>query len=202
MSQNNVTYSITLTPENAPKIDAINRIMLGADYTAEAPAPEKKPSEASKPSSPSETETADTSSSVTLEDVKNAAKAAKKDHGEEFAMQVLKDNDVDVKSSLGRSMSAIPEDKYEMIIEMWETGPVQQQDDDLPEDDSFDDEDDGFDDDDTPTVESVQAALKAYSKEKSREEAKEIMQKHGATALSKVADCTSAQLIAMMKELA
>ena len=66
---------------------------------------------------------AESSSDVTLDDVKKAAKKAKADHGEEFAMEVLKAAGVEVATTLGRSMSKIDEDMYEAIIAAWEEGP-------------------------------------------------------------------------------
>lgn len=190
---NHVTYAIELTPENAPKIDAINRIILGSAYsTVEAKV------------AATEIEKAEESTGATLDDVKNAAKKAKADHGEEFAMEVLKTAGVDVAATLGRSMAKIDADMYDAIIADWVEGPqVTEQASDEPEDDL--DEDDGFGDDEEDTSEvtadAVKTALKAYAKEVGRDEAKEIMQKHGAAALSKVDDCTPKQLAAMFAEL-
>jgi len=64
-------------------------------------------------------------------------------------------------------------------------------------------DDDGFGDDTGTDIdaEAVKIALKAYAKETGRDEAKEIMTKNGAKALSNVDDCTQEQLAAIMKEL-
>lgn len=201
---NNVTYTIALTSENAPKIDAINRIILGEDYTTEAPtkaAPAKEPVKAD----PAKTETVAEPSSLTLDQVKRAAKKAKSTHGEGFANSVLDEFGVKEASSLGRRMSSIDEGDYDAIAEKWAAGPqVTEQVSDEPEDDLDDgfDDDDGLGDDESEvTADAVKTALKAYAKEVGRDEAKEIMQKHGATALSKVDDCTSTQLKAMFAEL-
>lgn len=223
---NQVTYAIELTPENAPKIDAINRILLGTAYTSvdakvAATEIEKEATKATKASAQAKADKAvkadnqkvaqqakaeqeAEASDVSLDDVKNAAKKAKADHGEDFAMEVLKAAGVEVATTLGRSMSKIDEDMYEAIIAAWEEGPqVTEQVSDEPEDDL--DEDDGFDDEEEDTsevtAEAVKTALKAYAKEVGRDEAKEIMTKHGATALSKVDDCTPKQLKAMFAEL-
>lgn len=219
---NQVTYAIELTPENAPKIDAINRILLGTAYTsvdakvaateiekeatkasAQAKADKAVKADNQKVAQQAKAEQEAEASDVSLDDVKKAAKKAKADHGEDFAMEVLKAAGVEVATTLGRSMSKIDEDMYEAIIAAWEEGPQPtEQASDEPEDDL--DDDDGFDDEEDTsevTAEAVKTALKAYAKEVGRDEAKEIMTKHGATALSKVDDCTPKQLRAMFAEL-
>lgn len=201
---NQVTYSIALTPENAEKIDQVNRILLGESYTAESPA-KVAPTKAAEKAAPAKTETTAEASGLTLDQVKRAAKKAKSAHGEDFADSVLDEFNVKAAASLGRRMSAIDEADYDAIVEKWAAGPqVTEQASDEPEDDL----DDGFDDDDglgedesEVTADAVKTALKAYAKEVGRDEAKEIMQKHGAAALSKVDDCTPAQLKAMFAEL-
>lgn len=220
---NQVTYAIELTPENAPKIDAINRIILGTAYStvetkvaateieqkatkasAQAKADKAVAADNQKVAQQAKAEQEAEAPSVTLDDVKKAAKKAKADHGEEFTMEVLKTAGVDVAATLGRSMAKIDADMYEAIIAAWVEGPqTTEQSSDEPEDDL--DEDDGFGDDEEDTSEvtadAVKTALRAYAKEVGRDEAKEIMQKHGAAALSKVDDCTPKQLSAMFAEL-
>lgn len=200
---NQVTYTIDLKPENAATIDAINRILLGEDYTSDQST--KKPVLAKTQevtSNKSDTKSENSSANVTLDELKQAAKKAKADHGEDFAMEVLKTAGVEVAATLGRSMSKIDEDMYEAIIAAWEEGPQPtEQSSDEPEDDL---DDDGFDDEEDTsevTAEAVKTALKSYAKEVGRDEAKEIMQKHGAATLSKVDDCTPKQLKAMFAEL-
>lgn len=200
---NQVTYNIDLIPENAEKIDQINQILLGGDYTASpksattAKEPSTKKSGGAAQKGTAEA-AAPAASGTTLDAVKKAAKAAKAEHGEDFAMQVLKDAGVDVKTTLGRSMGVIAEDLYDTVIAGWEAGPqVTEQVSDEPDDDWGDDDEDG----EAPTAEAVKTALKAYSKEVGRAEAKEIMTKHGAKALSEVDNCTPEQLKAMFAEL-
>tara|TARA_R110000850_G_scaffold113061_15_gene227652 strand:+ start:291 stop:926 length:636 start_codon:yes stop_codon:yes gene_type:complete len=210
MSQ--VTYTLELIPANASKIDQINRIVLGAAYTTEGANIKAAPST----SAPAKQADADVAaddlksasqgaaeaSTTTLEELKNAAKKAKKDHGEEFTMQVLKDAGVKVGSSLGRSMSAVSANQYDEVIALWVAGPQTAPAADEPEDDGFGDEDDGLEEDTSEvTAEAVKTALKAYSKSAGRDEAKAIMTEHGASALSKVDDCTPAQLKAMFAKL-
>lgn len=202
MSQ--VTYSLDLIPENAPKIDAINRIMLGDSYTAQsASAPAKKADQAIAADNQKSTSQGATETSIatTLEQLKSAAKKAKKDHGEEFAMQTMKDLGVKVASSLGRSMSAVATEQYDEVIAAWVEGPLTEAASDELEDDGFGDEDGLEEDTSEVTAEAVKTALKAYSKSVGRDEAKAIMTEHGAAALSKVDDCTPAELQAMFKKL-
>lgn len=207
-----VTYNIALIPENAAKIDQINRIILGEAYTTTSTPVEKTTAKtAAKSSAKAKAEDAiaadeqkvasEATSEVSLDDLKKAAKKAKADHGEDFAMQVLKDADVAVAATLGRSMGKIAEDQYADIISAWEAGPqVTEQAADEPEDDGFGDDD--LDEDTSEvTADAVKTALKAYAKEVGRDEAKEIMNKHGASALSKVEDCSAKQLSAMFAEL-
>ena len=212
---NQVTYTIMLTPENAPKIDAINNILLGTDYTSvdakaveteieqkatkysaqdkayEAiKADEQKVAQQAKAEQEAEQEAE--GSEVTFDDVKKAAKKAKADHGEEFVMEVLKAAGVKVAPTLRRSVSNIDKDMYEEIISAWKEGfKLTDQASDEPEDYGLDNE--YFDDEEDTsevTAEAVKTALRAYSKEVGRDTAKEIMTKHGATALSKVDDCS------------
>lgn len=201
---NQVTYSIALTPENAEKIDQVNRILLGESYTAKAPAKTTQAKEPAKKEAPAKTETTTESSGLTLDQVKRAAKKAKSAHGEDFANSVLDSFGVKAAASLGRRMSSIDESDYQAIVDAWVAGPQTEPASDEPEDDLDDgfDDDDGLGDDESEvTADAVKTALKAYAKEVGRDEAKEIMQKHGAAALSKVDDCTPAQLKAMFAEL-
>ncbi len=187
-NDNYINYQIALVPENSELIDKMNKLTLGADYTkaAKTTTAKEKPEKKEKPAK---------SDGTTADQFKDAAKVAKKEHGDEFAMQVLKDAGVEVGASLGRSIGKVDSSDYDAIIKSWQSGPTVK-DDDL--------DDDGFgDDDDTPVIDAdaVKIALKAYAKETGREEAKAIMNDNGAKALSNVDDCTQAQLAAMMKAL-
>lgn len=207
---NKITYSIELIPENAAKIDAVNRILLGDTYTestsiqpALTDAEKMSANTVERNSGKTDTPTKTAESAMTLDQFKSAAKKAKRAHGEEFAMAVLTSAGVEVGSSLGRSMSKVTNDQYASIVASWVAGPQAKPE---PEDeDGFgDDDEDGFgDDEDTSevTVEAVKTALKAYAKSESREKASAIMKEHGATALSKVDDCTQEQLKAMFAKV-
>lgn len=207
-----VTYTLSLTPENAAKIDQINRIILGEAYTTEA-ANIKTPakSEPVKAKADAAVKADDQKSNAiaaaeadedkaTLAQVKTAAKAAKKDHGEDFVKDVLVGCGVDAGLTLGKMVGALADDQYAVAITGWEAGPqaTEAASGELSDDDDFDDEDE---DTSEVTAEAVKVALKAYAKETGRDEAKAIMVKHGAAALSKVDACTPKQLSAMFAEL-
>lgn len=210
---NQVTYAIELTPENAPKIDAINSIILGTAYTniyskVATTEIEKKATTASSKAAPATKEEATAEpSGLTLDQVKRAAKKAKSAHDEAFTNSVLDSFGVKAGASLGRRMSAIDESDYQAVVDAWVAGPQTEATSDEPEDDlddglGDDDLDDGLGDDESEvTADAVKTVLKAYAKEVGRDEAKEIMTKHGAAALSKVDDCTPAQLKAMFAAL-
>ena len=202
---NYLTYQLALIPENAGKIDAINKIILGESYSQESESVKPGKSAASAGTPSKKTESApDTTSTISLADFKAAAKAAKTEFGEEFAMEVLKEAGVKTATTLGRSISAVDADQYGDIIELWQSGPQTTSSDDTPEDDLDDDEDDFEDEDDTSaevSADAVKTALKAYAKEQGRDEAKAIMTKYGASALSAVDDLPAKKLAAMLKEL-
>lgn len=200
---NVVTYAIELIPENAAKIDAVNRIILGDAYTTvdtKVAATEIVKETASQTKTP----VAKDKPATTLEQFKTAAKLAKKDHGEEFAMEALKSSGCKVATTLGRSMAGVNADDYDKVIALWVAGPqlTEQASDELEDDGFGDDEDDGLGDEPEVDAEAVKIALKAYAKEVGRDEAKEIMTANGAAALSKVDDCSPKQLAAMIKALA
>ena len=193
-----VKYEVEMTPENAALIDQINRLILGESYTEEAPAKPAAKS-ASKPE-PKKTEAKDTGGSaeeeMSLADFKAVVKQAKADHGEDFCKEVLEANGAKA-GPLGRMVSAIDADDYADVVATLEAGPEEKagkaEDE---EDDKFDDEEDESEID----VEAVKKAAKAYAKEVGRDEAKEIMNKHGAATLTKIGDCSEKQLQAMFKE--
>jgi len=185
---NSVTYNIDLIPENADLINKLNKILITGETSSA-----EEPSTTSKPST---TEQVHDGDDLTMDDLKTAAKAAKKDHGEEFAMGVLKDAGVAMTTTLLGSMKKADTDDYADIIAAWEAGP-QESDDGLG-----DDGDDGLGEDDAEvSAEAVKTALKAYAKETGRAEAKEVMTSNGAKALSDVDDCSPEQLAAMMKAM-
>lgn len=206
---NFVNYQVALIPENAALIDQLNQLLISGKASAGIPehtnttgAEGKKTTSTGKNTQADDQREAAKSQpdSTTIEQVKTAAKAAKKEHGEDFANSVLDSAGVKAGASLGRRMGAIPEDKYDEVIELWKAGP-QTEEGDLDEDDGFGDDDDGLGDTPSVSPEAVQKALKAYSKEVGRAEAKKIMTDNGANALSEVPNCSPEQLAAMMAEL-
>jgi hypothetical protein len=215
---NKVTYELELTPANAMKIDVINRIILGDDYTVEFSTEAKtevetQPTMTDKQKMPAkkvvEEKPAEETSigpspaelkGPTFAELKVAAKAAKVAHGNDFAMETLESLGVTMANTLGKSISAVDQSMFSDVIAAFEAGPQETPTTEEPE------EDDGFDEEEEEdtsevTAEAVKTALKAYAKSVSRDEAKAIMQEHGAAALSKVDDCTPAQLKAMFSKL-
>ncbi len=199
---NYVNYQVALVPENAELINQLNELLITGEASPKvakaAAEPTKVPAKAAASTSAEDADKP-TGSGTTLDEFKKAAKVAKKEHGEEFTMQVMKDAGIKVATTLGKSMSAVHADQYDMIIALWEAGP-QESEDDLGDDDGLGEDDDGLDEE-VPSAEAVQKALKAYSKSESREAAKAIMTKYKVKALSDVPNCDDATLIAMFAEL-
>lgn len=201
MTLNTVTFALALVPENAGKIDAINKIILGETYTTEAPA--KTKAETSKPKTETKAAKAPAKekSGMDFAAFKKVVSAAKKEHGEDFVMSMLEEAGYESKGTLLKTVTSVEEDEYETIAGVLQEGPTKAAADE-PEDDL---DDDGFDDDEPYSEdidpEAVKTALRAKAKE-DRDEAKAIMTKHGAATLSKVADLSQAKLAAIMKELA
>lgn len=194
---NHITYHIELTQANAPIIDTINELLGVTSGSAKAPAKEaEKPVKAEKPAKESKAET----SGTTFDEFKKAAIKVKKEHGEDFAMEVLKEAGVNVTTKLGTSISTVKEELYDSIMQDWLDGPkvTEAASDELDDDDGFGDDDE---DEAEITPETVTAMLKAHAKDKSRDEAKKIMNDNGASSLSKVADCSAKQLKAMFDAL-
>lgn len=135
---------------------------------------------------------------VSFAEFKKAAKEAKSEHGEDFVSVVLDAAGVDKQSTLLKTVSHVEEPLWSPIMDAWKEGP-----DDSQTDDSDDWEDEIDKALQTPKVdpESVILALRAASKEKGRDHAKEIMSKHGADNLTAVRKCSDKQLTSMMKDL-
>jgi len=206
-----VIYEIEMTPENAPMIDQVNRLLLGEGYTEEAPAkttkpaakpaatkPAAKPAATKPPAKPAakvEKETPATDDDeMSLADFKTAVKKAKAEHGEDFTTATLVANGAKAGDPLGRMVSAIDPNDYADLVAAFVAGPTEQAEE--AEEDDFDDEEE---DSSEVTADAVKVAAKAYAKEVGRDEAKEIMNDNGAATLTKIADCSAKQLQAMFK---
>ena len=185
---NYVNYQINMTPENAELIDKINSLVLGDRYTASEPAKAAPAKAAPAKAAPPEEE------GMSLAQFKTAVKAAKAEHGEEFTKATLVAAGANGAKPLGAMVSAVTD--YPAVVATLEAGPTEAAEEE--------EEDDGLGDDDEDTSEvtadSVKTAAKAYAKEVGRDEAREIMAKHGAASLVKVGDCTAKQLAAMFKD--
>lgn len=144
----------------------------------------------------------------TLEDVKRAVKKAKADYGEEEVHKMLDTLKVKKSPQLGRRITTLDPSQYETVIGFLELGPIKV---DIP-DEELETETveevktlfDAAEKEEAPaeiSVEAVETALRAYAKSVGREEAKGVMQKHGANVLSEVKNCSPEQLQAMFDEL-
>lgn len=196
---NVVTWSLVLSPDNAEKIDQINRVILGNTYTAGStvetkPETKTKPKTETKPEA--KTETKDKSDGPTLVEFKAAAKKVKLDHGEDFAKSVVEESGTEVKSTYARTLSAVPEEDYSAIMAAWLEGPTG--DEDLEDDGDLEDDEDL---EDAPDADTVKTAVRAYAKENGNADAKTIMKKHGASALSEIPKLDGKSLAALFAEV-
>ena len=94
-----------------------------------------------------------------LAEVKKAMAAAKKEHGEDFVLQVLEEVGETSKpeETIGRQLSACPPENHKAMIEAFEAGP---------------DEEEGEVD-----ADAVRMAIKAYAKEEGKTAAKKKLKK-------------------------
>lgn len=189
---NHVTYSIALIPENAGLIEQLNQLILGDDYTSESPK-KSKPSNPPAKSKPKAEEP-----TIDFAEFKEAAKAAKAEHGEDFVKEVITNAGIDEASTLLKTVSAVPVEMYEGIMSDWKAGPS---DEDKDEEDSDDDWDEDEEEEVEIDAQTVKDALVAYGKENSRDEAKEIMAKHKVASLAKVKDLSPTKLKKLMADL-
>lgn len=189
---NNVTWSLPLTPENATKIDAVNRILLGELVTTSAAkAPIEKASKKVE-------ETASTAEvGVSQSDLQEGAKAAKSAHDVDFVKECITACGGTLKRALGQSLSSIPAERHEEFLAMLTAGP-QDSEEEL-EDDGLDDDLDGEDEMETPDADAVKDVIRAYNKEHGKEKTKALMTKHGLASLSAVTSLEDADLIKVFK---
>lgn len=216
---NTVTFTLENTVENFPKICAIAGIISGElkgdSQTNLVPKQEANNAQVNEPVA-TETKQETETDYMSCDDFKAAVKEAKEIHGEEFCKEVLAANDCKLNSSLGRSLSGIPESKYSAIVSMMNDGPAdqlsQEADDleeepvteaasDMPEDD-LSELDDLLDNDDLEgediDIDSVKDTLRAYAKEAGKDKARAIMVANGAKALSDLDTCSVEQLSKIM----
>lgn len=193
---NKVSWSVDLVPENAGLIDQVNQLLLGKVNTTEASTPKSEPK-----ATTAKQETAE-EGGTTFEDLKDAAKSVRADHGDEFANKVLEDLGIDIGKSLGANIKKVSEDQYDEVIKLWEAGPQEEEKDD--EDDLDGDEDD-LDGEDSPAEvdpDAVKEALRAMSKSKGKDAAKKLMAKYKIAKLGDLDDSSQDTLAAILKEAA
>lgn len=196
---NFVTFQIALLAANAALIDQVSQLILGSSTVTEEPAPTKAPAAKTTKAEPAAKAPAKAATAATEEtsydQFKDCIKKVKAEHGQEFIDTTLSAAGVTIGASLAKTVSAVDPEQYADLIEILSAGPTDQAADE-PEDDGFDD-DDGLEDEAEVTVEAVKAAAKAYAKDVGRDEAKEIMTKHGAPTLTAIDKCTPKQLAEM-----
>lgn len=194
---NQVTYVVDMTPENADKIDQINRILLGDDYSK---APTSKPEPKAKTPA-KETKTTKDDTVGDLAAVKAAVKAAKAEHGEDFVYEVLEAAGAKKQSTLLKTVSAVDGSKHDALIAALEEGPTKAASDEPEDEDLEDDLEDDLDEEEEADidVDAVKTAVRAYNKEHGRDDTKALMAKHGAKALSDIDKLSAAKLTALFK---
>lgn len=163
-------------------------------------------------------------------DVKEAARDAKKTHGEKFAMGVLEAHGVTVKKTLGRSLAAIEAIDYQSIVQAWIVGPTEavadkpaasifeeptdegtpatpeqpeqpkQEEEEARKEKEVDAEET---EEEIPTIEpeAVKLALRAYAKKHGKETAKELMAKYGIPSLPMVDKADQPTLVDLFSRL-
>lgn len=199
-NQNLVTWSLVLLPENAAKIDQINRILLGSENITKSSTAIIK-DEVKETKSVAEKDTTETAG-VSQSDLQAAAKDAKTEHGVDFVKETITAVGGTLVRSLPKSLSSIDVEKHDEFLELLNVGPTstEQSSDELEDDFGYDEDD--LDGEEAPTAEAVKIALKAHAKEHGHAAARKIMNDNGAAKLQNVDDCTPAQLTAMFKLLA
>jgi hypothetical protein len=173
-----VIYEIDLAPENAKKIDQINKILLGESYEEEAPA---KPAKG-KSGSLFE-DSSDANDCPDLDSFTSCAKNCKEEHGEEFCMLVLEDEGIETAKTLRGSVKKVPEEKRRAVMKLWVKGPQKGKSDDWEEEEEEEEEDTS-----KVTSDAVKKAVKAYAEEHSKEKAKKVMSACGFGSLAAIND--------------
>lgn len=209
---NHISFNIQVTPENAALIEQMTALVSGDTKATSKPEPKAEAKAESKAKAKAESKT---SAKIPMSDVREAVKAAKEDHGDDFCKEVLTANGAKG-TALGRMISSLDGEAYAAVIEQLQAGPQgeagkpEESDDDLDTDDldtdGLDTDDDLGDDldaeeDDSEDIEpeAVKLAVRSYAKEAGREKARTLMNNNGAATLAAIDKCTQEQLKAMFK---
>lgn len=165
----NSTVSFHIDAADSETIDAILAVIRGTTATTSATTNnnEKKKD---KP--------------LTMAEVKKAMMAAKKEHGEDFVIDVLSDKGKTEKpdATIARQLSACDAENYPAMLVAFAEGPS----------------DDGNKDDGEIDPEAVVKACRAYTKANSRKDLKAILKPIGVKPAD-IADATQEQLQKIMK---
>lgn len=201
------TISVTLTfMDNVDNRNLVNQLLRG-NLPSSGVAPASTATEKAETTAPAKTTSAKAktetkSNIVSLDDFKNAARQVKKDHGEEFALEILEEAGVDIESTLARSIKNVDAALYAVIMEAWQEGPTAAASDEPVDDDDLGDEEDLDDEEELEvTPDSVKLAVKAYAKENGNAEAKAIMKEHGCESLATIGKLSKAKLTALAEAL-
>jgi hypothetical protein len=199
-----VTYTIDLNGDNMLKIAAINQIILGqsqlascveaaisadnqsAEQTEAKKEAAAEAAEAAKAEVAAEAAKAE-ASTMSFTEFKELAKKYKKQHGEEFCLEVLSDNGIPVGSSIARTVSKVPHNLYSTIVDSWKVGPGE-----LEELEELEYE---------ITHEEVKDALRSYAKKYGRDMTKSIMSDHNVNLLPDVDKLSADDLKRLLEKL-
>lgn len=188
----NVTYTIELTPENAPKIDQINALLMGTAYTAETSETSdasSAPAKGAKGKSNGKSQDA-AGNEITFESLKEFAKKCKAEYGQEWMLETLEEMGVEVTKQLATSLKRIPEYQYQEVKKVWAAGPQEEEEEEGEE---------GEESEVTP--DAVADAVRAYKKEHDRDAAKAMLKKHGFSSLSELDEGDPEDLAALFADL-
>lgn len=195
MSGKSISFSIPINAENKDlifKISVLVGLTQGSGTKTSTDEPEKKSGSVFK----------------TIDDVKDMAKAAKKEFGEKFCQSVLDAHDVDERTSMIRRITAMDECDYGAVYKDLEAGPGKKK---TNDDDDDDNESGGGSDDDwglgdeepeeaEVSVVALKKALQAIAKEKDDRPALEkIMRKHKCPELSSIKELDASGRAKLMK---
>jgi len=193
MSKSNlVTWSVELTEANAPLIDKINTLLVpgytgptGTTPTKETPPKKEKPAK------------------VSMKDIKNAAKAASKEHSTGFVLECIKAVDGETEDlTLPKAVASIEASEYPKFLSLLDAGPTDSDEDDDFEDDDDLDDDEFEDDDETVDVDTVKTACKAYKEENGIPAIKKVLKAVGCAKYGDIEDLSAAKLTKLMKLVA
>lgn len=192
MSTPYITFQVPLIG-NEDLIAEVSSLISGSATASSSAASEDKPTRSApeaKTKGKGKAKAKDTGGSdLSIDDMKKLVRAAKAEHGEDFCKDCIGAVEGKTNVSLGRCLSSVKEDRYADLKALLEAGPEE----------SDEEDDDGLGADEV-SVEDVKKAVRAYSKEAGRDEAKALLKKYGCGSLTQVDDLDQDDLQALMDE--